>query len=150
MQSLPSTSAVPVSPTLQPASIASTWAHGSVPEAWRAFGTEHGLWREDLLCLLNQEPWEMSKRTMARLIELLTDAIQTGDWRTVQVLLAILIRSDLCDVFDVACQSGLGWLALEAANQDATARGAVGGAARLGRVLDRQLKNLLEQVALRR
>lgn len=148
MQRFSSTSEVPLSPTLQPRPIDSVRSH--VPEAWRAFGEEHALWDEDVRCLLNHEPWDLTPWAMTELAACLTDAIQTGDWRTGQVLLAILIRSDLAPAFDVACQRGLGWLALEAANQDAAARGAVGGAARLGRVLDRQLKNLLAQVVLTR
>lgn len=137
---------VPTSPTLKTDSC--NQYRSDVPEAWQAFGDDHCLTRDDLLCLLNHEPWELSPSLLQVAADCLRQAVQGRHWRESQVLLAILIRSDLEPVFGAACQCGLGSIALEAANQNPDELGATGSTARLGRVFDAQLKGMLEEAVL--
>lgn len=119
-----------------------------VPDEWRRFGDQYGLTEDDLRSLLVHSPWVITPERVTGVAAHLHKALAQGDWTTCESCLSVLLRNDLRDVFDTVCECGLGWLAVVAAEQDASAKGPAGSTARLGRVLAAQLDGLLEEAVL--
>ena len=119
-----------------------------IPKEWQSFGEQNGLTRNDVRSLLAHAPWSLTADHVRGIAAHLHKSLARGDWVSCEVCLGVLLRNDLTGVFDTVCQCGLGWLAVVAAEQDASARGPVGSTARLGRVLAAHLDGLLEASVL--
>ena len=129
--------ASPVRPQLAP-----------IPKEWQRFGEQNGLTKNDVRSLLAHAPWSLTADHVRGIAAHLHKSLARSDWVACEICLAVLLRNDLTGVFDTVCQCGLGWFAVVAAEQDATARGAAGSTARLGRVLAAHLDGLLEAYVL--
>ena len=112
-----------------------------LPAEYQSFATRHGLTLRDVIGLLHAPTLDEhlnEQRLMVLVIQLET-AVQEHDFDMSDVILCMLIRSDLQRVYGAACECGLGWVARQAGRQTAPQAGAT---ARLGRVLVSKLENL--------
>tara|TARA_B110001452_G_C15089128_1_gene379986 strand:- start:133 stop:447 length:315 start_codon:yes stop_codon:yes gene_type:complete len=91
---------------------------------------------------------DLSTRTLAVLARQLHEGILKDDWEVCEIVLSILVRSDLLPWSEAAADLGLGHIAqrcTESNNLDAP--GSAGTTARLGRVLALRLYGLNETSA---
>ena len=127
--------------------VASTFA--DLPPAYQEFATQHGLTFRDVLGLLSAPTLHeyLTAHRLAVLVAQLEEAVQNGAHQTSEMMLCILIKSDLrhlcdavveCDLRRVATRLECDW---RGAGSDATAP-----LARLGRVLLVKLDNMGEQL----
>ena len=112
-----------------------------LPTEYQSFATRHELTLRDVLGLLNAPSLNehMNERRLMVLVQQLEAALQDYEFQMSEVILCMLIRSDLQRVYGVACECGLGWVARQAGRQTDLRAGAT---ARLGRVLKYKLENL--------
>ena len=66
--------------------------------------------------------------------------LQAHDWEMAEVILCMLVRSDLQRVFDAACKCGLGYTAKQATDKSAPGSEST---VRFGRLLLKKLENLV-------
>lgn len=118
----------------------------TLSEAWKDFGVCYQLTNTDLKILRAEDPWQLTERSVAFLACRLHDAVRSDDWESSEVVLSILVRSDVLPVIDVATNHGLGDTAHSAMASNAMdAPGAAGTTARLARLLLAQLLALVEK-----
>ena len=121
------------------APVFSTFA--DLPTEYQSFATRHQLTLHDVLGLLNTPSLNehMNERRLMVLVMQLETSLKEYEFQMSEVILCMLIRSDLQRVYSAACECGLGWMARQAGRQTHPRAGAT---ARLGRVLKCKLENL--------
>lgn len=105
------------------------------------FAAEHGLPFCDMLSLLNAPSLSahLDERRLAVLVMQLEAALRNREWRMAEMVLCMLLRTDLAKVYDAACECSLGYVAQSAAQK----RGErAASTARFGGLLFRKLVNL--------
>tara|TARA_B100000965_G_scaffold394252_1_gene406173 strand:- start:373 stop:831 length:459 start_codon:yes stop_codon:yes gene_type:complete len=112
-----------------------------LPAEYQSFATRHGLTLRDVLVLLHTPTLDehMDARRLMVLARQLETAMQEYEFEMSEVVLCMLLRSDLQCVYTAACECGLGWVARHAGRQTHPQAGTT---ARLGRVLVCKLENL--------
>lgn len=112
-----------------------------LPIEYQSFATRHGLTLRDVTGLLHAPTLDddLDEQRLMILVIQLEVALQEHEFDLSDVILCMLIRSDLQRVYGAACECGLGWVARQAGRQTAPQAGAT---ARLGRVLKCKLENL--------
>ena len=119
----------------------------AMPASWLEFKDAYELVNADIEVLRSEQPWELDEQTITFLILRLHETLKSKSWGDCEVVLSILIRSDLKPVLHVAARYGLGALAKQAMNSHKLdAPSAEGAVARFGRVLFLQLCHLVDQL----
>lgn len=118
----------------------------ALSEDWLQYGRDYELTQADLHLLRKHEPCNLSARTLSVLARRLYDGlVKADDWECCEIVLTMLVRSDLLPWLETAADLGLGHIArcaMESNNLDAP--GSAGTTARLGRVLVVKLYGLNE------
>lgn len=118
-----------------------------MPAPWLEFKNAYELVTADIEVLRSETPWELNEQTMTFLILRLHETLKSKSWGDCEVVLSILIRSDLKPVLHVAASYGLGALAKAAmTSHKLDAPGAAGAVARFGRVLYLQIRHIVDQL----
>ncbi len=131
---------MPCAPRAPPPAVVASTLGDLSPEDQR-FATEHGLPFCDMLSLLNAPclTAHIDERRLAILAMQLETALQNREWRMAEMVLCMLIRTDLHKVYDAACECSLGYVAQRAAEK----RGErAASTARFGGLLFRKLVNV--------
>ena len=112
-----------------------------LPQEYQTFAAKHELTFRDVLGLLNAPSLNehMNEQRLMVLVIQLEKALQEHDFAVSEVVLCLLLRSDLQRVYSAACECGLGWVARQAGRQTGASAGST---SRLGRVLFHKLNNL--------
>jgi hypothetical protein len=120
-------------------SVFSTFAE--LPLEYQHFATRHNLTLRDVIGLFRAPALDehMNDRRLRVMAGQLETALQEYDFEMSDVILCMLLRSDLQRVYSTACECGLGWVARQAGRQT---HAQAGTTARLGRVLVCKLENL--------
>lgn len=119
----------------------------AMPAPWKEFKEAYELVTADIEVLRSEQPWELNEQTMTFLIWRLHETLKSSSWGDCEVVLSILIRSDLKPVLHVGARYGLGAVAKRAmTSHKLDAPGAAGAVARFGRVLYLQLCHLVDEL----
>lgn len=112
-----------------------------LPHEYQTFAARHELTFRDVLGLLNAPSLteHMNEQRLMVLVIQLEKALRDNDFAIAEVMLCLLLRSDLQRVYGAACACGLGWVARHAGRQTGASAGST---SRLGRVLFHKLNNL--------
>ena len=114
---------------------------GDLSHEDQRFAAEHSLPFCDMLSLLNAPSLSahVDERRLAVMVMQLDAALHEREWRMAEMVLCMLIRTDLHKVYDAACDCSLGYVAHQAAQK----RGErAASTARFGGLLVSKLVNL--------
>jgi hypothetical protein len=122
-----------------PAVVASTLGDLSLED--QRFAAEHSLPFCDMLSLLNAPSLSahVDERLLVVLVMQLDAALYEQEWRMAEMVLCMLIRTDLHKVYDAACECSLGYVAQSAAQKNGERAAST---ARFGGLLFCKLVNL--------
>jgi hypothetical protein len=105
------------------------------------FAAEHALPFCDMLTLLNAPSLNetLDERRLAVLVMQLDLSLREREWRMAEIVLCMLVRTDLVKFYDVACGLGMGYIAQRAAQKHGKRAAST---ARFGGMLVCKLHNL--------